>query len=214
MHQAKNVTANVVHDKVGQYSRPYRKYGRPLTPGTARDGSGHLDVILEYRPTHIVHLAGTQSDSLLSANYHAQGGDVSPSRRNSIFQNKDEEEDNILRESISSCPHLYDLRMGVTGITQLLRGAGAQTMIPPRVGPASAVTAHLSESNLARKREPHIVYASSSDAIYFRDITARLKENVRKGLEHETLGNISLPLRGIHGMSRLVDEILASSYHA
>jgi hypothetical protein len=219
MHQTKNDTAAVIHDKVGQYSRPYRKYGIPLTPGTARDGSGHLDVMLEYRPTHIVHLAGTQSDSLLSANYRAQGGDASPSHHNFIFQNKDEEEDDILKESVSSRPHLYDLRMGATGMEQLLSGAVAQTMIPPRVGPAAAVTAHLSESDLAKMRKPHIVYASSSDALYFRDATARLKENARKVLDHETLGNISPPLpktpsRGIHGMSRLVDEILASAYHA
>lgn len=220
MQQTTNATAAFIHDKVGQYARPYRKYGIPLTPGTARDGSGHLDVILEYRPTHIVHLAGTQSDSLLSANYHAQGDDVSPSHRNSIFQNKDEEEDDILKESVSSRPHLYDLRMGVTGMEQLLSGAVAQTMIPPSVGSAAAVADHLSESDLAKMRKPHIVYASSYDALFFRDTTARLKQNSRRNaLELETLGNTSPPLpktpsRGIHGMSRLVDEILASSYHA
>ena len=220
MQQTKNATAAFIHDKVGQYARPYRKYGIPLTPGTGRDGSGHLDVILEYRPTHIVHLAGTQSDSLLSANYHAQGDDVSPSHRNTMFQNKEEEEDDILKESISSRPHLYDLRMGVTGMEQLLSGAVAQTMIPPSVEPAAAVTDHLSESDLAKMWKPHIVYASSFDALFFRDTTARLKQNSRRNaLEHETLGNTSPPLpktpsRGIHGISRLVDEILASSYHA
>jgi nucleoside-diphosphate-sugar epimerase len=220
LHEAENGTDAVILDKVGQYARPYRKYGIPLTPGTARDGSGHLDVILEYRPTHIVHLAGTQSDSLLSANYHAQGEGASPSHRNAIHQNKDEEEDDMLKESVSSRPHLYDLRMGVTGMEQLLSGAVAQMMIPPRAGPASAITAHMSESDMVKIRKPHIVYASSYDAMYFRDTDVRLKQHARRTVvEHETLGNTSPPMpktpsRGIHGMSRLVDEILASSYHA
>ena len=195
------------------YAMPYHKYGIPLTPGTTKGGSGHLDVILEYRPTHIVHLAGTQSDSLLSANYHAHGDDVSSqsSHRSTLFENRDEEEDDILMESISSRPHLFDLRMGVTGMEQLLSGVVAQTMIPLK---------HSSEKDLAKTRAPHIVYASSYDSMYFRDTTSRLQQNARRGvLEHETLGNASPPLpkppsRGLHGVSRLIDEILASSYKA
>ena len=203
-------------DLTGQqhsYAMPYHKYGIPLTPGITKGGSGHLDAILEYRPTHIVHLAGTQSDSLLSANYHAHGDDVSSqsSHRSTIFENRDEEEDDILIESISSRPHLFDLRMGVTGMEQLLSGVVAQTMIPPK---------HSSEKDLAKMKAPHIVYASSYDSMFFRDTTSRLQQNARRGvLEHETLGNTSPPLpktpsRGLHGMSRLVDEILASSYKA
>jgi hypothetical protein len=220
LHQAENGTDAAILDKIGQYARPYRKYGIPLNPGTSRDGSGYLDAILEYRPTHIVHLAGTQSDSLLSANYHAQGEGASPSHRNTIHQNKDEEEDDILKESVSSRPHLYDLRMGVTGMEQLLSGAVAQMMIPPSAEPASVITPHTSESDRVKMRKPHIVYASSYDAMYFRDTDVRLKQHAKKiVLEHENLGNTSPPLpkapsHGIHGMSRLVDEILASSYHA
>lgn len=203
-------------DLTGQqhsYAMPYHKYGIPLTPGTTKGGSGHLDVILEYRPTHIVHLAGTQSDSLLSANYHAHGDNVSSqsSHQSTIFENRDEEEDDILMESISSRPHLFDLRMGVTGMEQLLAGVVAQTMIPPK---------HSSEKDLAKMRAPHIVYASSYDSMFFRDTTSRLQQNARRGvLEHETLGNTSPPLhkppsRGLHGVSCLIDEILASSYKA
>lgn len=203
-------------DLTGQqhsYAMPYHKYGVPLTPGTTKGGSGHLDVILEYRPTHIVHLAGTQSDSLLNANYRAHGDDVSPqsSHRSTLFENRNEEEDDILMESISSRPHLFDLRMGVTGMEQLLSGVVAQTMIPPK---------HSSEKDLAKMRAPHIVYASSYDSMFFRDTTSRLQQNARRGvLEHEMLGNTSPPLpkppsRGLHGVSRLLDEIIASSYKA
>ncbi|KAL3826664.1 hypothetical protein ACHAXA_001187 [Cyclostephanos tholiformis] len=220
LHQAENGTVAEILDKVGQYARPYRQYGIPLTPGTTRDGSGHLDVVLEYRPTHIVHLAGTQSDSLLSANYHAKSDGASPSHRNTIHQNKDEEEDDILKEGVSARPHLYDLRMGVTGMEQLLSGAVAQMMIPPKAGPAIAITPHMSESDMAKMTKPHIVYASSYDAIYFRDTTVRLQQHARKTvIERDNLGNTfppppKTPSRGIHGMSRLIDEILASSYHA
>mmetsp|Transcript_8278 Transcript_8278/g.14060 ORF Transcript_8278/g.14060 Transcript_8278/m.14060 type:complete len:370 (-) Transcript_8278:100-1209(-) len=45
----------------------YEKYGIPPSPGVNKDGYGTLDLIAEYRPTHIVHLAGTQSDSLLNS---------------------------------------------------------------------------------------------------------------------------------------------------
>jgi hypothetical protein len=101
--------------------------------------------------------------------------------------------------------------MGVTGMEQLLSGVVAQTMIPLK---------HSSEKDLAKTRAPHIVYASSYDSMYFRDTTSRLQQNARRGvLEHETLGNASPPLpkppsRGLHGVSRLIDEILASSYKA
>ena len=50
---------------------------------------------------------------------------------------------------------------------QLLSNAVAQMMTPPRAGMAAAMTPHLSESDMAKMRKPHIVYASSYDAIYF-----------------------------------------------
>jgi hypothetical protein len=102
---------------------------------------------------------------------------------------------------------------------QLLSNAVAQMMTPPRAGMAAAMTPHLSESDMAKMRKPHIVYASSYDAIYFQDATVRLKQHARKTvLECKNLGNTfppppKMPSRGIHGMSRLVNKILASSYH-
>jgi hypothetical protein len=81
------------------------------------------------------------------------------------------------------------------------------------------MTPHLSESDMAKMRKPHILYASSYDAIYFRDATVRLKQHARKTvLERENLEYTfppppKTPSGGIHGMSRLVNKILVSSYH-
>ena len=200
-----------------QYIMPFAKYGISPTPGTARDGSGPLNAILHYRPTHIVHLAGTQSDSLLNSNNRRENDDLSP-HENTIFRNKDEEEDGILKESISSRPHLYDLRMGVVGMEQLLSAAVAQMMLPPTVGPSS--NSVLSDDDLDNMTKPHIVYASTYDALLFRDTAARLRqEDKKKVLEYENLGSTSMPQpkrppRGLHGVSRLIDEVISSSYHS
>ena len=74
-------------------SLPFAKYGILPTPGTARDGSGPLNAVLDYRPTHIVHLAGTQSDSLLNSNnfYNEESDDdvsSSPRHGNAIRRRK------------------------------------------------------------------------------------------------------------------------------
>lgn len=206
------------------HALPFVKYGIHLTPGTARDGSGPLNAVLDYRPTHIVHLAGTQSDSLLNSNYHGEESDddVSP-RGNAVFRNKDEEEDDILIESISSRPHLYDLRMGTVGMEQLLSAAVAQMMLPPTtVGPSvDTTTTALSERDLERMTKPHIVYASSYDALTFRDTAVRLQQGEKKKeeVEYDNLGSTTLPqpkrpTRGLHGVSRLIDEVISSSYHS
>ena len=89
-----------------QYELPKRKFGIPLSPGTHHSGFGPLEILLEYRPTHVVHLAGTQSDSFLTA----KDAGVS------TFNNKVDEDEAILKYSISNKPHLYDLRMGSTGM--------------------------------------------------------------------------------------------------
>ena len=228
------------------YTKPYTKYGIPLTPGTSHDGYGSLDVILSYRPTHIVHLAGTQSDSLLNSNYHhhhTQGGDdiLSPPSSSGryhppVFQDKSEEEDDILQQTISSRPHLYDLRMGTTGMEQLLSGVVSQTMFSDdnknKFDNNNGKRSDLEKKNMQQQRLPHVVYASSYDALHFRDIDTQLNPKVQKKRkntkaasndEEESLGSISPPLslhnkrltsRGLHGMSRLIDEIISSSYHA
>lgn len=207
------------------YTKPYTKYGIPLTPGTTKSGSGPLDIILSYRPTHIVHLAGTQSDSLLNSNYH-QGGGGDESHQSTVFQNKEEEEDDILVESISTRPHLFDLRMGMTGMEQLLSGVVAQTMIPSSdVDPISNEYKD-TKKELAKMKRPHVVYASSYDALHFRDMAHNLnKKKSKRGSsfddEESVLGHSisqtpqpKRPPRGLHGVSRLIDELIASSYHA
>ncbi|KAL7538596.1 hypothetical protein ACHAXR_008667, partial [Thalassiosira sp. AJA248-18] len=239
------------------YARPYQKYGIPLSPGTAHDGSGPLDIVLEYRPTHIVHLAGTQSDSLLlnSNNHHhhpSSGGGGNKNKnnikyKNAVFQNKGEEEEDILKENLSSRPHLYDLRMGVTGMEQLLSGVVAQTMLSPSygrenedgtvqaksdVGADVGGAGHfLSEGDLIKMKPPHIVYASSYDALHFRDNTAIRRNNQKttsgnnnnsnNNNDDEVLGSTSPPSQhqkrpphSLHGTSRLIDEILSASYFA
>ena len=208
------------------YTKPYTKYGIPLTPGTTKTGSGPLDIILSYRPTHIVHLAGTQSDSLLNSNYHQGGTDES--HESTVFQNKEEEEDDILIESISSRPHLFDLRMGMTGMEQLLSGVVAQTMIPPlnAYDPNGNVYKE-TKKELAKMKRPHVVYASSYDALHFRDMAHHLnkKKSSKRGSsfdeEESVLGHSisqspqpKRPPRGLHGVSRLIDELIASSYFA
>jgi len=211
------------------YTKPYRRYGIPLTPGTTKSGSGPLDIILSYRPTHIVHLAGTQSDSLLNSNYH-QGGGGDESHESTIFQNKEEEEDDILIESISSRPHLFDLRMGMTGMEQLLSGVVAQTMISPSTNAYDHnngdVYKDTEKKELAKRKRPHVVYASSYDALHFRDMAHHLnkKKTSKRGSsfdEESVLGHSisqspqpKRPPRGLHGVSRLIDELIASSYHA
>jgi len=205
------------------YTTPYTKYGIPLTPGTTKSGSGPLDIILSYRPTHIVHLAGTQSDSLLNSNYHHQGGD---DHESTVFQNKEEEEDDISVESISTRPHLFDLRMGMTGMEQLLSGVVAQTMVPSSdaYDPISNEYKD-TKTELAKMKRPHVVYASSYDALHFHDMAHHLnkkKKSKRSSFDDESVLGHSIsqspqpkrPPRGLHGVSRLIDELIASSYHA
>eukprot|EP00579_Thalassiosira_antarctica_P015544 CAMPEP_0201947908 /NCGR_PEP_ID=MMETSP0903-20130614/55184_1 /ASSEMBLY_ACC=CAM_ASM_000552 /TAXON_ID=420261 /ORGANISM="Thalassiosira antarctica, Strain CCMP982" /LENGTH=920 /DNA_ID=CAMNT_0048491069 /DNA_START=75 /DNA_END=2834 /DNA_ORIENTATION=+ len=215
------------------YAQPHQKYGIPLSPGTNSDGSGPLYLLLDYRPTHIVHLAGTQSDSLLNSNYHAQNNNDDNPSHDSVFQNKGEEEEDISKESISSRPHLYDLRMGVTGMEQLLSGVVAQTMLSPRYGRENEngkieTPNGLSKADSVKMKRPHVVYASSYDALHFRDAVDERNQKARNDIstsnnnnEEEEHDNFHLgtpapkrPPHGLHGVSRLIDEILSASYHA
>lgn len=127
----------------------------------------------------------------------------------------------MLEGGVGSRPHLYDLRMGATGMEQLLSGVVAQAMLSRDSSTDTARTV------------PHVVYASSHDAMHFRDVGSRLNPKPklaqanakRKALaeeDEEKLGSSSPPSpksrgptpRGLHGVSRLVDEVLASSYRA
>jgi hypothetical protein len=216
-----------------EYKLPNDKFGIPSSPGIHPSGFGPLEILLEYRPTHVVHLAGTQSDSFLStksANY------VYP------FASQDEDEV-ILKESISSKPHLYEMRMASTGMEQLLSAVVAQSMIPPRYGRDADNNSEdnkgpkeISTSDLNKMKIPHFVYASSYDAQYFRDLSSRVNEKAevraakvdedgtvgRKGDEgNEDLGSPLSPQsllqrspRGLKGVSSLIDEVLASTYYA
>jgi len=189
----------------------YEKYGIPPSPGVNKDGYGTLDLIAEYRPTHIVHLAGTQSDSLLNSKRY-----YDPQKKKTEGEGDDDGE-----SSISSRPHLYELRMGMVGMEQLLSSAVAQTMIPP---PPSE---SLSGNTALRTTPPppHVVYASSYDARYYSETSKRLtsqqqhhNNNRNKEImlgEEEQLTNRKhhVPPRGFHGVSHLIDEILASTYH-
>ncbi|KAL7552499.1 hypothetical protein ACHAWF_015746 [Thalassiosira exigua] len=47
-----------------------------LTSFVSCDGSGPLSSLLGYRPTHVVHLAGTRSDALLGAAYRGVGDEA------------------------------------------------------------------------------------------------------------------------------------------
>lgn len=102
---------------------------------------------------------------------------------------------------------------------QLLSGAVAQMMLPPANDPTTSDSV-LSDSHSDMMTKPHIVYASSYDALTFRDTAARLRqEEKKKDLAHENLGSTFLPppkrpQRGLHGASRLIDEVISSSYHS
>jgi len=206
------------HEKRGfDYGKSFQTYGVDLNPGMDPHGAGALDILLEYRPTHVVHLAGTQADSLLNPkNAHQM----------KVATQKEEEEDDILTTGISSRPHFFEMRMGTTGMEQLLSGVVAQTMLPPRYGKESDIDGKpLSESDSNKMMKPHIVYASSYDAHYFAETSSRLNRNLdsenNEGKNENSLGwnpsslNSSLrPPRGLHGVSRLIDEILASTYFA
>ena len=184
-------------------TRPNERYGIPPSPGVNEDGYGTLDIIAEHRPTHIVHLAGTQSDSLLNSKRLKKG---------------EEEEDG--ESSISSRPHLYELRMGMVGMEQLLSSVVAQTMIPSPSSETSLATATAAVP-------PHVVYASSYDARYFSETSKRLnsqKQQQHHSIHHHRNKEIMLgeeqkhrshhsPPRGFHGVSHLIDEILAVTYH-
>lgn len=211
------------------YSIPYQKYGIPLSPGTDPSGAGPLEILLEYRPTHVVHLAGTQSDSLLNSK------NANDPSRTPAYLDKEDEDEAILKESISSRPHLYELRMGVTGMEQLLSAVVAQTVLPPRYGrddgSAPSSSKQMSESDLNKMRRPHVVYASSYDAHYFGDTASRINDKSMSrgpsgdmsasfedgseslGIPMSTLSH-QRPPRGLHGVSRLIDEVLSAAYNA
>ena len=101
-------------------------------------------------------------------------------------------------------------------------------MIPPlnAYDPNGEVYKDTEKKELAKMKRPHIVYASSYDALHFRDMAHHLnkKKSSKRGSsfdnEESVLGHsISQPQpkrppRGLHGVSRLIDELIASSYHA
>ena len=105
---------------------------------------------------------------------------------------------------------------------QLLSAAVAQSMLPPTTAGSSASESVLSQDELDKMAKPHIVYASSYDALTFRDTALRLRqeEKTKKELEYDNfLGSTSLPQpkrppRVLHGVSRLIDEVISSSYHS
>lgn len=207
-----------------EYTIPKNMYGIPNSPGIHPSGFGALEILLEYRPTHVVHLANTQSESFLSTK------DV-----DYAYPTQDEDEV-ILKESISNKPHLYELRMGSTGMEQLLSAIVAQGMLPPRYGrdyveSVSDELKKLTRDDLNKMKRPHLVYASSYDAGYFGDLARRLNErdgsdnneedsnmNNGEGQGKEDLGSLSpsamAPPRGLTGVSGLIDEVMASTYYA
>ena len=185
--------ATKVDDVSSLLFNTHEKYGIPMSPGVNSDGYGTLDLIAEYQPTHIVHLARTQSESLLNSKKY------DPHKL---------EQDG--ESSISSISHMYEFRMGMVGMEQLLSSVIAQSTTPPSSESSSAVT-------------PHLVYASSYDAQYFSETSKRLlaqqqnhprNEEIMLG-EGDQLANRkhNSPPRGFHGVSHLIDEILATTYH-
>ena len=206
---------------------PKRLFGIPSIAGIDPSGSGALEALLEYRPTHVVHLAGTQAESFMSSK------DI-----NYVYPTQDEEEI-ILKESISNKPHLYQLRMASTGMEQLLSAIVAQSMLPPGYRRKDGEDQSENEENILKKiskddlnkmKRPHLVYASSYDANYFAELAKKINEKnpsdeedgitEQKGKEEgkEDLGSISpsihAPPRGLNGVSGLIDEVLASTYYA
>lgn len=218
---------------------PQNTYGIPHSPGIHPSGFGALEIVLEYRPTHIVHLAGSQSESFTSAkdvNY------AYPTEEEGTFIDEDEV---ILKESISYKPYMYELRMGMTGMEQLLSAIVAQSVLPLRYGKdyeesqggrgrGADEVKKLSSDDLNKMKRPHFVYASSYDAGYFGDSARRVNQKGVVGKEgegysnsvndgdfregKEDLGSLSpssqVPPRGLNGVSRLIDEVLASTYRA
>jgi hypothetical protein len=202
-------------------TRPYVKYGIPLSPGVNENGYGTLDLIAEYRPTHIVHLAGTQSDSLLNSNKRRKNGEEERG------DDDDEEE-----SSISSRPQLYELRMGMVGMEQLLSSVVAQTMILPSQS-SSSLAKDGTKIQAPPPPPPHVVYASSYDARYFSETSKRLNSQQHHHYHNHNHHNNteimlgegedqtitkrrkyhSRPPRGFHGVSHLINEILATTFH-
>jgi len=185
--------------------RPARanKYALPSNPGLSPNGVGILNHLIDYKPTHVVHLAPTQSDALLSSR-------ASPTDH---FMNREEEEEDVLQETISTRPHLYDLRMNNVGMEQLLSTLSNRVL-------------RKSERKKGAEVLPHFVYASSHDAMRFADSdkrmnTHRSRKNPRKSEDaDEDVGvagrsdhrHHKRPPRDLHGMSHLHAEIMASSY--
>jgi hypothetical protein len=145
----------------------------------------------------------------------------------------DDEDEVILKTSISNKPHLYEIRMGNTGMEQLLSAIVAQTMIPPQYGEKEKKEKEghhhvkLHSDELKKMKRPHLVYASSYDASYFGGLAERVKEkgggdttggdeDVGGEEDYGTQQNHMLhaPPRGLNGVSSLMDEVLASTYYA
>ena len=211
-----------------EYEIPTNMYGIPPLPGIHPDGFGFLETLLEYRPTHVVHLATTQSESFLTAK------DVNTY----VYPTQEEEEEVIfLKESISNKPYLYDLRMANAGMEQLLAGIVAQSILPPRYGRDESggekgddSKKKISKDDLDKMRQPHFVYASSYDAGYFGELSRKINEKgqvdvsnnavtiIEDTEDKDDLGSLSpsaqAPARGINGVSSLMNEVLASTYYA
>ena len=181
------------------------KYGLPSNPGLSPNGAGILNDLLDYKPTHVVHLAPTQSDALLRSR-------VSPTDH---LTNREEEEEDVLQETISTRPHLYDLRMNNVAMEQLLSTLSNRALRKSgRVKGAGAL--------------PHFVYASSHDAMRFADSDKRMNDirsrqnRVKSQDSDENVGvagrsdhrHHKRPPRDLHGMSHLQSEIMASSYNS
>ena len=211
----------LVPERTGE-ERAEEVVAAPLPRQEARPGPDALAAVRDYRPTHVVHLAGTQADALLGSGYRAGGNHDGP--WSPVLQDKEEEEEDLCREGISSRPHLYDLRMGAVGMEQLLSAAATSGVFPEE----SEKGRRNADAKGQRARRPHIVYASSYDALHFRHAATRDRGERRRrhGAATKTdaedsdsdefhAGSPSSPKRpphGLHGVSRLIDELLSSSY--
>ena len=237
--------------------QPYKKFGIPPSPGVNHNGYGTLDIIAECRPTHIVHLAGSQSESLLNVkqmmkiqhdhHYRHLQQHYHPKQQEEEEGEDNDEEEGDGENSISSRPHLYELRMGMTGMEQLLSSVIAQTMVKPSLAASAALNNNNDVQNYdddvdlnKMMQMPHVVYASSYDARYFSDTANRLNFQQQKQQEQDLhyyqhdnnssrksnkeiiLGeqhkerhhhhSSSSPPRGFHGVSHLINEIIAATY--
>jgi len=116
----------------------------------------------------------------------------------------------------------------MTGMEQLLSSVIAQSMVPPSLSSTTATSSVDEDDMKAKMQMPHVVYASSYDARYFSNTAQRInsqqdhhqhqyqKNGMVLGEQNDKWHHNhhhSSPPRGFHGVSHLINEILATSYH-